>query len=117
MCCSMAPSLRIWGQRSSSAICTFRRRTPSSPKGTSARFLLGFRVISGKRRINVDVPLIVAALLLTGYGLAMVFSAGHTDVRTAATGAWKAQLVWTLVGIIGAYGVSRASVRLIEWMT
>jgi rod shape determining protein RodA len=73
-------------------------------------------VISGKRRINVDVPLIAAALLLTAYGLAMVFSAGHTDVRTAATGVWKAQIVWAFVGIGAAWLVSRASVRLIEWL-
>jgi rod shape determining protein RodA len=69
------------------------------------------------RRINVDLPLIVAAVLLTLYGVAIVFSAGETDVRTPATGAWKPQIVWTVVGIIGAFAVSRASVRLIEWMT
>jgi len=69
------------------------------------------------RRINVDIPLIVTAALLTLYGLAIVFSAGQTDVRTPATGAWKQQIVWTVVGIVGAFAVSRASVRLIEWMT
>ncbi len=69
------------------------------------------------RRINVDLPLIITAALLTMYGLAIVFSAGHTDVSTHAVGAWKAQLVWTVVGVIGAYAMSRASVRLIEWMT
>jgi rod shape determining protein RodA len=69
------------------------------------------------RRINVDVPLIVTAVLLTLYGVAVVFSAGQTDVRTPATGAWKAQIVWTLIGVVGAFAVSRASVRLIEWMT
>jgi rod shape determining protein RodA len=74
-------------------------------------------VITSQRRINIDAPLVIGAIVLTLYGIAMVFSAGHTDVRTAATGVWKAQIMWTLVGIIGAYGVSRASVRLIEWMT
>jgi rod shape determining protein RodA len=69
------------------------------------------------RRINVDIPLIVTAALLTMYGLAIVFSAGQTDVRTPATGAWKQQIIWTVIGIIGAFAVSRASVRLIEWMT
>ena len=69
------------------------------------------------RRINVDVALVVAALAVTIYGLAIVFSAGQTDFRSPATGAWKAQLVWALVGIAGAFAVSRASVRLIEWMT
>ena len=69
------------------------------------------------RRINIDLPLIVTAGLLTLYGLAIVFSAGQTDVHTPATGAWKQQIMWTVVGVIGAFAVSRASVRLIEWMT
>ncbi len=69
------------------------------------------------RRINIDLPLVIGAVALTLYGLAIVFSAGHTDVRTPATGAWKAQIIWTLIGIVGAFGISRASVRLIEWLT
>lgn len=69
------------------------------------------------RRINIDLPLIVTAGILTLYGLAMVFSAGQTDVRTPANGMWKMQIAWSVVGIIGAFAVSRASVRLIEWIT
>ena len=72
-------------------------------------------MISGKRRINVDVPLIVAAGLLTAYGLAMVFSAGHTDVRTAATGAWKAQIIWTVVGIGAAFIGPVLATTLLAW--
>lgn len=71
----------------------------------------------GTRRINVDISLVIGALLLTVYGLAIVYSAGKTDFRTPATGAWKSQIAWALIGIVGAYAVSRASVRLIEWMT
>ena len=69
------------------------------------------------RRINVDLQLIVTAAILSLYGLAVVFSAGHTDVRTVATNAYRAQAVWLVVAIIAAFAVSRASVRLIEWMT
>lgn len=69
------------------------------------------------RRINVDIPLIAAALALTIFGIGMVFSAGQTDFRTPATGQWKPQLMWAIVGILGAIAVSRASVRLIEWLT
>src|SRR5436190_17540739 len=69
------------------------------------------------RRINVDVPLIVGAILLSLYGLSIVFSAGQTDVKTIAAGAYKSQAVWIVVGVIAAYAVSRASVRLIEWLT
>ncbi len=69
------------------------------------------------RRINVDIPLVAAAIALTIFGIAMVFSAGNTDFRTPATGQWKPQLIWAVVGIGAAIAVSRASVRLIEWMT
>jgi rod shape determining protein RodA len=74
-------------------------------------------MLGRQRRINIDLPLVITAGLLTMYGIAMVFSAGNTDVRTPATGVWKAQITWAIVGIIGAFAVSRASVRLIEWMT
>ena len=74
-------------------------------------------MITNQRRINVDIPLVLVASLLTIFGLAMVFSAGQTEVRTQATGVWKAQIIWTVVGIIGAFAVSRASVRMIEWLT
>jgi len=73
--------------------------------------------MAASRRINVDLALVAAALILTVFGLAIVFSAGQTDFRTPATGAWKAQLAWAGVGIVAAFGVSRASVRLIEWLT
>src|SRR4051794_21441785 len=74
-------------------------------------------MLKARRGINVDAPLVVAAILLSIYGIAMVFSAGDTETRTLATGVWKAQIIWTVVGVIGAFAVSRASVRLIEWMT
>lgn len=69
------------------------------------------------RRINIDLPLLLGAVALTAFGLAIVFSAGQTDFRTPATGAWKMQLIWAVVGITGAFALSRASVRLIEWLT
>lgn len=68
-------------------------------------------------RINIDWPLVVAALLLSIYGLAIVYSAGQTDIPTVALRAWKRQLVWFAMGIVGAYVISRASVRMLEWLT
>lgn len=69
------------------------------------------------RRINVDIPLIVTAVFLSLYGLAIVFSAGHTDVHTPATNAYRLQTIWLIVAIVAAFTVSRASIRLIEWLT
>jgi len=67
------------------------------------------------RRVVNDWPLILVALLLSCYGVAMVYSAGQTDVPTAATHAWMAQIRWVLLSIGLAYAVSRASVRFFEW--
>jgi rod shape determining protein RodA len=72
--------------------------------------------MSLRTKVNVDWPLVTAALLLSLYGLAVVYSAGQTDVRTFVALAWKRQLAWFVLGLIGAYAISRASVRLLEWM-
>ena len=68
------------------------------------------------RRITIDWPLVVAALLLTIYGLAVVYSAGQTDIPGVAAKAWQRQIVFFLMGLAGAYAISRASVRMLEWM-
>ncbi|HKV51530.1 MAG TPA: rod shape-determining protein RodA [Gemmatimonadaceae bacterium] len=67
------------------------------------------------RRVVVDVPLVLTALLLSAYGISMVYSAGQTDVPTSATHAWASQLRWLILGLIAAYAISRASVRFFEW--
>ena len=69
------------------------------------------------RRIITDVPLIAVALLLTAFGIAMVFSAGETDAPTVAAGLYRRQLVWFGIALVAAYTINRASVRLVEWMT
>ncbi len=69
------------------------------------------------RRVVTDVPLVAVALLLTAFGIAMVYSAGQTDAPTVAAGLYRRQLVWFGIALVGAYAVSRASMRLVEWMT
>ena len=69
------------------------------------------------RRLASDIPLIAVALLLTAFGIAMVFSAGETDAPTVAAGLYRRQLVWFVIALVAAYTISRASVRLVEWMT
>lgn len=69
------------------------------------------------RRIVGDLPLVLTALALTAYGVAMVYSAGQTDVRSATAGLWQMQLLWCAVALAGALIVSRFSVRVLEWMT
>jgi rod shape determining protein RodA len=70
------------------------------------------------RRVVADYPLVVIALLLSAFGIAVVYSAGQTDQRIAADAlAWKRQLVWFGVALVAAYVLTRASVRFLEWAT
>jgi rod shape determining protein RodA len=62
-----------------------------------------------------DRPLILVTLVLAGFGLIVLFSAGQTDVPTPAAGVWQKQLIWAAVGIIVAALVFRVSPRLLEW--
>jgi rod shape determining protein RodA len=70
------------------------------------------------RKINVDWPLIGAAMALSIFGIAMVYSAGVTDrpIRSVAH-AYQMQAIWLVVAIGAAFALSRASVRMIEWIT
>jgi rod shape determining protein RodA len=69
------------------------------------------------RRIVADYPLVITALLLSLFGVAMVYSAGQTDTPTPVMRVYRSQLTWLFVGMLGAYGISRSSVRFIEWVT
>ena len=69
------------------------------------------------RRIVADLPLIGIGLALSLFGLATVYSAGQTDVVTVAHFAWRSQIVWIALAMVGAYIVSRAPLRLLDWFT
>ena len=70
------------------------------------------------RKAVADYPLIIIALLLSAYGIATVYSAGQTDVPVAyVEGAYRRQVIWFAVALVGALIISRSSVRLLEWMT
>jgi rod shape determining protein RodA len=71
-----------------------------------------------KRRIvGAEWPLVLIALALSVFGIAMVYSAGQTDVPVGyVVGAWKRQLAWFFIALGAAYSVSRASSRFVEWV-
>jgi rod shape determining protein RodA len=69
------------------------------------------------RKVIADYPLVALALLLSVFGTLMVYSAGQTDVPTFVARLYKNQIVWLVIGMAAAYGISRASVRLIDWLT
>ncbi len=68
------------------------------------------------RRQSIDYPLLIIALSLTAFGIAMVFSAGQTDVPSPTVAhLWQKQLEWLGVALVGCWVVTRGSVRLFEW--
>src|ERR1019366_2107451 len=70
-----------------------------------------------KRRLVPDFTLLALALALSIFGLAMVYSAGQTDVLTRVTTLWHRQLLWLAIGLVAAFLASRASVRMLDWVT
>ena len=69
------------------------------------------------RRLIGDPPLFAIALALSLYGLSIVYSAGQTDVPTVATHAWRAQTIWIILAIGVSFAISKASVRMLDWVT
>lgn len=70
-----------------------------------------------KQRVVPDFTLLALALALSLFGLAMVYSAGQTDVLTRVTSLWHRQLLWLAIGLVSAYLASRASVRMLDFAT
>jgi rod shape determining protein RodA len=68
------------------------------------------------RRIP-DIPLVLTALALSVFGVSMVYSAGQTDTLSFVTGLWRVQSVWLVISVLAALVASRASVRLLDWLT
>src|SRR5512132_2928136 len=101
---------RVWRSRVSSRahrICDHREvpRHYSDLADPDRRQLMAAR-----EKVTVDWPLVASALLLSLYGIAIVYSAGQTDIPTFVARAWKAQVGWFVLGLAGAYAISRASV-------
>jgi len=67
---------------------------------------------------EIDRPLAAVVLLLAGYGLATLYSAGQTDVLASPVATiWHKQLIWLSVGSVAAMLMFRVSPRLLEWAT
>lgn len=67
------------------------------------------------RRSGLDRPLMVVVVLLITFGVLMVYSAGQTDVPSAARGLWLRQIVWVGLAIIAAAVAFRVNSRILEW--
>jgi len=64
-----------------------------------------------------DPALLAAALLLAVLGVGMIWSAGQVDLPSAVMGAWRRQLAWLGVAILGFGLASRVPMRWLEWAT
>jgi rod shape determining protein RodA len=56
-------------------------------------------------------------VLLVAGGLVTLYSAGQTDVPSAAAEIWRRQSVWLGLGVIAAALTARISPRILEWLT
>ena len=70
-----------------------------------------------RRLTDADYTLVVLALLLSGFGVATVYSAGQTDVSTRLVGLWRSQALYLALGLGAAWVVSRASVRALDYLS
>jgi rod shape determining protein RodA len=70
-----------------------------------------------RQRSLPDATILALALALSVFGVAMVYSAGQTDVLTRVTPLWHRQVLWVALGLAAAFLVSRASVRLLDFLT
>lgn len=68
------------------------------------------------RKAIADFALVVLALALSVFGILMVYSAGQTDVPTVVARLYRLEIVWLGVSLVGAYLISRLSVRFLEWV-
>ena len=68
------------------------------------------------RRWTVDPGLVGAVLLLTLFGLAMIYSAGVTNNPTTAQGVWLRQARWLVLALGVFTVVSRVPSRWLQWI-
>jgi len=68
------------------------------------------------RSLGIDRRLLITVVLLIAYGLLVLYSAGQTDVPSAAAGVWRRQLVWLGAGAFMAVVAFRISPRILEWL-
>ena len=69
-----------------------------------------------QRKVIADFPLVALALLLSVFGILMVYSAGQTDVPTPVARLWKSEIIWLAISLVAALLVTRVSVRFLEWV-
>jgi rod shape determining protein RodA len=69
------------------------------------------------RPVRLGDPLLfLLVTALAGFGIAMIYSAGVTDVPSAVTaGVWRQQLLWFALAMLAVPLVLRVRVSILEW--
>lgn len=63
-----------------------------------------------------DPLLLLVVIVLSLFGVAMIYSAGQLDVSDPfVTGAWRLQLIWLGLSLVALFAVMRIQVRWLEW--
>lgn len=65
---------------------------------------------------RLDRPLVLVTGALIFYGLLVLYSAGQTDIPTAAAHVWQRQIIWLIVGCVAGALAMRMSPRFLEWI-
>lgn len=64
-----------------------------------------------------DPKFVGAAIALAVFGIAMIYSAGLTDIPSAVSNAWKRQSIWLGLSLVAFFAASRVPLRWLEWAT
>jgi rod shape determining protein RodA len=68
------------------------------------------------RRWAVDPPLVAGVVLVTLFGIAMIYSAGVVnDPDEVVQGAWSRQCIWFVLSLAAFSGLARVPARWFEW--
>jgi rod shape determining protein RodA len=73
--------------------------------------------LRSRRFTAADYPLVVLAFALSIFGIAAVYSAGQTEIGRGLVNIWRMQALYLALGLGTAWMVSRASVRVLEYLT
>jgi rod shape determining protein RodA len=69
-------------------------------------------------RWSGDPALVLAVMLLTGFGIAMIYSAGVLNIPNPVTeGAWLRQTRWFLIALVAFTAVRQVRLRWFEWIS
>jgi rod shape determining protein RodA len=70
-----------------------------------------------RRFTDADYPLVILAFALSIFGIAAVYSAGQIETKVGLLNIWRTQALYVALGLGGAWLVSRASVRALDYLT